>query len=649
MQHIFFDPEQQNYLPGVSFCLPPPAEKLLCKPSAILSSSYLYLRGSLYYFRYKFPRPIQMQLGHAEIRISLRTGHMRWAKYLSAQLYTRLQLLISGDILPSYSEICRRMNILMQQLLESELQKIGRFVEIDNKSKVSESAVIRTVLLPMLDGIKALFPSIKQPRLSREETAALGTKMFGSSEQMADLEKSLIPNLLQRGIFREDELDEHNQGLVTQCFLEMQNECIFLLRERELGNYQPLRDALAQNHGPIYNDDDVQANTPATESVTPQQETSYAPCPPETNTQAMLYSVAMGKYSDNKLIEGRWKKKSLPDNVHRLENFITIIGDKPIDQINREDMRSFRDTLLQLPPNYARTETYAGMSIKEILDSKPVKTLHPNTVNTSVQAVASMLEWLVVEGHLQSNPGKRLQIADNRQEIDLKPPFTAEELKQIFAHPKFSKGKFKFASYFWPPLISLFTGMRLEEICQLHCADIYRLDNDDLWVIDANEKGQDELGIEKTLKTKNSPRLIPIHSQLIDLGLLDYHTKLMSCGHIRMFPDLKLTEKVTDFGKQAGKQFKGVVSDSLADSAGKSFSSLRHTFSNFYKQRGLQNSFFDQIFAHKQATLAARRYGGKFPPRLLYDEIISKLDYGMDLSKLKEASMAYYNRLAANR
>ncbi len=186
--------------------------------------------------------------------------------------------------------------------------------------------------------------------------------------------------------------------------------------------------------------------------------------PPVEVTPAPLFSEAIERYVVTKLSDGAWKEHSLPDHRQRLGTFLEIIGDKRIDDISREDMREFRETLRRLPPNRSRSRKYVEMSIREILADPPEKTLSVKTINVTVEAVGSLLEWCVREGLLRSNPAKGLQIKDTRQEIELRDAFTADDLKTIFSHPKFTQRKFKYPAYFWIPLIGLYTGMRLEEI-----------------------------------------------------------------------------------------------------------------------------------------------------------------------------------------
>jgi integrase len=345
----------------------------------------------------------------------------------------------------------------------------------------------------------------------------------------------------------------------------------------------------------------------------------------------VMYSQAMEKYIQDKLDDGKWKLHSLPDHKYRLVSFLDIMGDRPVSSITEEDMREFRSTLRMLPPNRSRNKAYAGKSVADILAMKPTKTLDIKTVNITVEAIATLLDWCVKKRFMQHNPAKGLQIQDKRQAIELRDPFSKNDLERIFTHPKFSEGTFKYPDYFWIPLIGLYTGMRLEEIAQLYCSDVYESETKDIWVFDINERGTDEQGARKTLKNSNSTRIVPIHNDLVRLGILDYHKSISDKGHIRLFPELTKTEATAKAGKQPSKQFKSIISNVLEISEKKSFYSLRHTFANFYKQRGIQNDAFRQLFGHEIPELSANQYGGKFPADLLYEQVVSKLDYGFDL------------------
>ena len=165
--------------------------------------------------------------------------------------------------------------------------------------------------------------------------------------------------------------------------------------------------------------------------------------------------------------------------------------------------------------------------------------------------------------------------------------------------------------------------MRLEEICQLHCEDIY--EENGIWIFDITTESSDGLN-DKFLKTKNAIRQIPIHDKLIELGLLDYLDTICSKSP-RLFPLLNKTEKTFKYGKQVGNQFSALVKARGIEGK-KSFHSLRHTFDDFFKQdHSQEKNIFKQIFGHEITDLATNQYGSKYPPKQCYNEIISKLHY----------------------
>ena len=79
--------------------------------------------------------------------------------------------------------------------------------------------------------------------------------------------------------------------------------------------------------------------------------------------------------------------------------------------------------------------------------------------------------------------------------------------------------------------IALFTGARVGEIAQL------RVDNFE--VVD----GVDCMTFQGELKTKASKRRIPIHPELLRLGLLDWVKEQKNRGQVRLFPTVKLDGK----------------------------------------------------------------------------------------------------------
>lgn len=79
-------------------------------------------------------------------------------------------------------------------------------------------------------------------------------------------------------------------------------------------------------------------------------------------------------------------------------------------------------------------------------------------------------------------------------------------------------------------MIALFTGARINEICQLHTDDIK--EKNGIPFISINEED------EKHVKTKAGIRQVPIHSELIKIGFLDYVAEIRAKGETLLFPEV---------------------------------------------------------------------------------------------------------------
>ena len=182
-------------------------------------------------------------------------------------------------------------------------------------------------------------------------------------------------------------------------------------------------------------------------------------------------------------------------------------------------------------------------------------------------------------------------------------------------------------------MLALYTGARREELAQLHVQDVRQVDG--LWVLDINKEPDSKGELQKKVENASAVRLIPLHPVLAEtLRFPDYVESVRRQGHERVFPLLKKVR--TNFGHSFGSRFaKFKQTLSLEPSKGnKDFHSLRHTFSNYFKQNRLQGDEFSQVFGHKNQKLAAERYGDRFPVGTIYDRVIAKLDYGIDLAHL---------------
>ncbi len=160
-------------------------------------------------------------------------------------------------------------------------------------------------------------------------------------------------------------------------------------------------------------------------------------------------------------------------------------------------------------------------------------------------------------------------------------------LETIFQHSIFSEHNHSgtmllHEHHFFAPLIAVYSGLRAEEICQLHLTDIVKLHG--IWVFDINRLE------DKRLKNDPSERRVPIHNNLIQLGLLEYANELRREGETILFPGL-LTAAVENAEKGEQKLannlsswFRLLLIKLEIKKATLVFHSFRHTFANAYHQ-----------------------------------------------------------------
>jgi hypothetical protein len=209
---------------------------------------------------------------------------------------------------------------------------------------------------------------------------------------------------------------------------------------------------------------------------------------------------------------------------------------------------------------------------------------------------------------------------------------------------------------FYVPLIGIFTGCRRGEICQLYVNDIGFDEKTGIPFFDINGKGDmvpynykgEIIYIsEKRVKKNMSWRIIPIHPVLwFDLGLAGFYEQCKKSGQKRLFEELNFTRD--GFGQSFSKLFDDEVAVQIADkNTRKSFHSIRHSFTDFFKQRqvegydrGMANEIVKEFIGHAfkksgDEDLTLERYGKRYPVATSAS-VLFQLDYGLNFDNIVE-------------
>lgn len=209
-----------------------------------------------------------------------------------------------------------------------------------------------------------------------------------------------------------------------------------------------------------------------------------------------------------------------------LKQFITFVDDKPAKNITREDINNWA---IQLA-----TENYAN-----------------KTIMNKVKSINAMFIVAVDNSLLLSSPASRVKTKGRGTPAKIKRAFTTPELEKLFKRPwtKQTKPKDTETYQHWIPAIGLTTGARLREICQLRLCD-FKVE-DGYHFIDINEEAEDA-----SLKNQSSVRRVPIHPDLIKMGLLKYveAERLRNTESSAMlFSELKPNNKYNNPAEKASK------------------------------------------------------------------------------------------------
>lgn len=211
-----------------------------------------------------------------------------------------------------------------------------------------------------------------------------------------------------------------------------------------------------------------------------------------------------------------------------------------------------------------------------------------NYLKSLLKYAAETLEWI------PKHPWSGLAIAATT--TSPRRPWSDAELSRAFTttlHAAYalplSWHSGKDAAY-WIPLIGLYTGARLGELCQLRTMDVRTVEGVPVLVLTSE-------GEIQKIKSDAGHRSVPIHSELIRLGFLEYAAAITATGASSLWPAMKLRKgKPSGFFSRWFSEFrKGAgLLDQYPD-----FHCFRHTVRPLMRRAGCSESTMDKITGHQ--------------------------------------------------
>lgn len=335
--------------------------------------------------------------------------------------------------------------------------------------------------------------------------------------------------------------------------------------------------------------------------------------PPSSSLPSIPLSQLWQDYTQEHA--SKWAEGTKAENNEAFRMFTEVVGNITTSDLTIDVARSYKRELTDYPPR-RNVGGNAKKSLKELREQSD-KRISQATVANRMGLINGFWEWARRHEYIDTNPLAEIVIKRDKSKRD-RDPFTPDDLQLIFSQPRFTQGKYKKDWEFWLPLLALYTGCRMGELCQLTGNDIIEKNGVTAFRIhdEANNK----------LKTNNSIRTIPIHQHLIKIGLMELVERR---GKGPLFDLEPVNGKLSHY---PSKRF-GTFKSKLGFTARKTFHSFRHTFRDTLSDADVRDSLVSALMGHSDESISFRKYGSEATIGQLNDAI-QRLDYYDVLSKV---------------
>lgn len=324
---------------------------------------------------------------------------------------------------------------------------------------------------------------------------------------------------------------------------------------------------------------------------------AYAPAIAELQLQHADISLqaVVESYMDEMQKAGVWGKRA----VEQVEDCLGVLtdymgADRTIASISHAEARQVKELLTQLPANRNKKRETRDLPITKQIMVQGIPRLSVTSINKHLTICGSLFKWAKKQGYVDDNPFTSMQLKATRAKK--RHPFDADQICTILTElDKGNTGLVNMDYKYWGALIALYTGARQNEIASLTPNDVQQ--ENGIWYFDINRNDT-----TKQLKTHAALRRIPIHSELLKRGLLEYVATVQAMNQ----PNARLLHQLTyvdgmGWGRKLERWFNGVFLETLGIKQPQlSFHSLRHNTITTMRQAGIDNHIVRALVGHER-------------------------------------------------
>jgi len=307
--------------------------------------------------------------------------------------------------------------------------------------------------------------------------------------------------------------------------------------------------------------------------------------------------------------------------------FGQYVDNAPLVDIDRAKVTEFLNDISKLSPNWGRTPNTKKLTVFQLIDqsANSDEQLSNRTLNRYVSSLSGLFKWARRRGYFDgTNPFSEQSRPKPRKGTGGWQPYTIDELNKLFESPRISvdaqertrpkRHSFETALY-WVPLIALFSGMRLGEICQLATGDLKR--ESDIWYFNVTEEGEGQ-----QVKTEAGIRKVPMHSILIKCGLVSY---LRGLPQGQLFPGLTPSGPDGKLSWYFTRRYTEYRRSLKVDRERISFHSFRKNVATALDNAGVPQADVAAILGHERGFTFSTYSKGLEMPRLR--QVVEKIKY----------------------